>query len=177
MVLIDANTLLLLINPDAAVPNDASGKQITFAKERVDGLIQDLSKQKQKIIIPTPVLSEVFVRTDYNSAISYVEKFKKDRNFRVEPFCDRAALEVALMTRKAIGNGDKRDGSSETWAKVKYDRQIIAIAAVHRVKTIYSDDGNLSSFAISNGFKVIGIGELPIPIENAQLDLIPISNA
>jgi hypothetical protein len=158
-------------------PMTLQESKLLLPKERVDGLIQNLSTQKQKIVIPTPVLSEVFVRTDYNSALSYVERFKKDRNFRVEPFCERAALEVALMTRKAIGNGDKRDGSSETWAKVKYDRQIIAIAAVHRVKTIYSDDGNLSSFAISNGFKVIGIGELPIPIENAQLDLIPISNA
>lgn len=177
MVLIDANTLILLINPDAAVPIEAAENPITFAKERVDGLIQNLSKQKQKIVIPTPVLSEVFVRTDHETALSYVERFKKDRNFRVEPFCERAAIEVALMTRKAIGNGDKRDGSSKTWAKVKYDRQIIAIAAVHRVKTIYSDDGNLSSFAKSNGFEVIGIGELPIPIKNAQLDLIPISNA
>jgi predicted nucleic acid-binding protein len=172
MVLIDANTLLLLINPDAAVPNDASGKQITFAKERVDGLIQDLSKQKQKIIIPTPVLSEVFVRTDYNSALSYVERFKKDRNFRVEPFCERAAIEVALMTAKAIANGNKKDGSDEKWAKVKYDRQIVAIAAVHSVSTIYTDDRNLKSFGTLHGFKVIGIGELPIPDEKAQLDFI-----
>ena len=75
------------------------------------------------------------------------------------------------MTRNAIGNGDKRSGrDSETWAKIKYDRQIVAIAAVHRAATIYSDDKTLTAFAKDRGFQVVGLGSLPIPDSEAQRD-------
>jgi hypothetical protein len=171
MVLFDATTLLVLIAPQAAVPSDSSGKTIDYPKERVDGLLEVLKKRNEKIIIPTPALSEVFVRTDLKTSIQHLERMKKSRYLRIEPFCERAAIEVAQMTRKAIGNGDKRSGrDSETWAKIKYDRQIVAIAAVHRAATIYSDDKKLTAFAKDRGFNVVGLGSLPIPDNKAQRD-------
>lgn len=163
MVLFDATTLLLLVAPQAAGPSDSSGNLITNAKERIDGLLDALKTQNEKIIIPTPALSEVFVRTDYQTSIQHLEKMKKSRYFRVEPFCERAALEVAQMTRKAKDDGDKRSGSSEIWAKIKYDRQIVAIAAVHSATTIYSDDKNLTTFARDRGFNVMGLAAVAAP--------------
>jgi hypothetical protein len=46
------------------------------------------------------------------------------------------------MTRAAVDAGDKRVGSDATWAKVKFDRQIVAIAQVRRATAIYSDDAD-----------------------------------
>lgn len=172
MVVFDATMLLLLVAPDVAVPRDTSGDPISYSRERMYGLIAELSERKTKIIIPTPALSEVFVRTDQNTAIAYVQKLKKSRHFRVEPFCERAALEVALISRDARASGDKKDGRDATWAKIKYDRQIVGIAAAHNAGTLYTDDAGLKATASRRGLRAIGLADLPIPEEKAQIDWI-----
>jgi predicted nucleic acid-binding protein len=65
----------------------------------------------------------------------------------VVPFDTRAAIELAVMTRNAIDQGDKRGGVDAPWNKVKFDRQIVAIAKVAGATTIYSDDLQLRTFA------------------------------
>lgn len=76
------------------------------------------------------------------------------------------------MTRAAIDRGDKRDGSDATWAKVKYDRQIVAIARVNSASAIYSDDVNLTSFARRGGLRVFSVADLPLPGSVSQLDWV-----
>lgn len=71
------------------------------------------------------------------------------------------------MTREAAEAGDKKSGSEQPWQKVKFDRQIIAIARVVGASKIYSDDENLAKFAKRIGIEVISIWDLPIP-ENAE---------
>ena len=58
---------------------------------------------------------------------------------------------------------DKKGGSKGTWAKVKFDRQIIAIAKVREVSVIYSNDDDIRSFARKEGMKVISVWDLPDP--------------
>ena len=87
----------------------------------------------------------------------------------MEPFGTRAAIEVARMTAVAITNRDKREGLSASWAEIKFDRQIVAIAKVTKVSTIYSDDENLGKIAKAQGIDVTTIGELPLPPEDAQM--------
>jgi hypothetical protein len=72
------------------------------------------------------------------------------------------------MTRDAIAAGNKRGGAQGTWAKVKYDRQIVAIAKVEAADTIYSDDEDVRKLAIQAGLAVMKISELPLPLEVAQ---------
>jgi len=172
MVLFDATTLLLLFAADAGVPTDSSGAEITFPKARIEGLVMDLTKSKTKIVIPTPALSEVLVRAGGKAGPEYLAKIRKSACFRIEAFDERAAIEVALMTKAAIDKGDKKSGSDETWAKVKYDRQIVAIGKVHSVTAVYSDDRGVRSFGNGQGLRVIGVGELPIPNAAAQKDWV-----
>jgi hypothetical protein len=80
----------------------------------------------------------------------------------------RAAVEVAAMTRAALDSGDKRAGLSGEWAKIKYDRQIVAIAKVEQAAAIYSDDTNLRQIGSELNITVIGTWELPLPPEDPQ---------
>ena len=80
------------------------------------------------------------------------------------------------MTKAAIDRGDKKDGSDATWAKVKYDRQIVAIAKVNSASAIYSDDINLTSFARRNGLRVISVVDLNVPDEASQMDWVNQAN-
>jgi hypothetical protein len=72
------------------------------------------------------------------------------------------------MTRDALAAGDKRGSAQGTWAKVKYDRQSVAIAKVDAADTIHSDDSDVRKLAVQAGLSVMGIAELPLPREMAQ---------
>jgi hypothetical protein len=91
--------------------------------------------------------------------------------FRIMPFDSLAAIEAAAMTRTAIDAGDKRGGSEATWAKVKFDRQIVAIAKITQATAIYSDDADVRAIAAAEGIPVIGLAELPLPPQNPQIEM------
>lgn len=180
MVVFDATMMLLFMRPDVNAPPDPkTGLPVENAEARISALIEDLEKQKTKIIIPTPALSELLVRAgdDTPSLISIIQK---NSVFRIAPFDTLAAIEVSAMTRQAIDNGGKRGGAGDsTWAKVKYDRQIIAIAKVHRATIIYSDDNHIHSHCKDTSINVIRLADIPVPqkkIENGELDFRGLSD-
>jgi len=168
MVVFDATMMLLAIKPNVNPPIDeATGKPVENAEARINGLIETLEKEKTKIIIPAPALSELLVRagTDIQSII---DRIRENSVFRIEPFDTRAAIEVALMARQAIDGGSKRAHQNSVWAKIKYDRQIVAVAKVNRATVIYSDDGHVRTLGDQNKIRVVRLVDLPIPDKDRQ---------
>lgn len=169
MVVIDATLLMLVFRPDVpARVTDSKGNQIDHVPERVAYLVKTLEGIKSRIIIPTPVLSEILVRASAQDTQRILDEINRAAVFRVEPFETRAAIEVAVMTRTALASGDKKAGSQAPWSKVKFDRQIAAIAKIKQASTIYTDDENLASTAEALGLTAIGLAGLPLPPETAQ---------
>jgi hypothetical protein len=101
----------------------------------------------------------------------FVDKLNDMSVFECLPFDQLSAIELAIMTKNAIDAGNKKGGSSEPWVKVKFDRQIVAIAKVNGATAIYTDDGGLRNTATENGFTVVGLADIPIPPESAQIEL------
>jgi hypothetical protein len=172
MVVIDATMLLLMLRPGTPVASGPNGVPIDQPKERIEYLIQVLDKARTKIIIPTPALGEALVRAGAAATQQIIEYLQRYSVFSLEPFDTRAAIEVAAMSREALGSGKKKGGSDATWAKVKYDRQIVAIAEVNGATTIYSDDGDIATLGKRAKIDVIGLAELPLPPQKAQLDML-----
>jgi hypothetical protein len=171
MIGVDATVLTLVLNEKADSPPDpTTGKPVERVKDRVDFWVQSLHKAKQKIIIPTPALSEVLVRAGLGG-LRYVDILQKAAVFDLRDFDKLAAVELALLTQQAIKAGDKKAGSKEPWQKIKLDRQIVAICKVARVSTLYATDPSLASFAKMAGMNVVGVHELPLPAESPQLTL------
>ncbi|MDH5723233.1 MAG: hypothetical protein OEY94_07930 [Alphaproteobacteria bacterium] len=163
MVIFDANFLLFLLQDNLPAPNNPeTGKVVTECEARINHLAESLQKNKEKIIIPTPVLAEALVRAD-GAAPAYISKINKSSALKIEPFDTRAAVEVSLLTAEALKSGDKKSGSTATWAKVKFDRQIIGIALANRITTIYANDQDLKKLAEKKGITVIGVHELEVP--------------
>ena len=81
-------------------------------------------------------------------------------------------MECALMLNAALTSGDKR-ANTKTWAKAKFDWQIVAIAKVANAHTIYSDNGDLVRIGARHGLMVIKTDDLPLPVSARQgkLDL------
>lgn len=175
MILFDSTMLLLTIRPSVNAPVDKkTGKPVEYVAERTNALLAKLEKQKVKIIIPTPVLSEVLIDAGKEMG-SLIQSIQKNPIFQIMPFDILAAAELAAMTYDAKKRGDKKSGSSETWAKIKFDRQIIAIAKVHNATAIYSDDVNLSKFAEKIDIDIVRLIDIPIPESAKQLPLLDIS--
>ena len=82
------------------------------------------------------------------------------------------------MTRETLNSRERKRGTKNpTLAKAKFDRQIVAIAKVHRATAIYSDDGDVKSLGERAKIKVIGIADLELPPQDAQLSFVLTSEA
>lgn len=119
-----------------------------------------LSKSKERIVIPAPVLPELL--TAAPSLESVLEKINGFAVFVVSAFGTRAAYELAEMTRAAAEAGDKKQRTGAPWQKIKVDRQIVAIAKSVRCSRIYPDGGTQTTFAISAGLQVTHSWEKPL---------------
>ena len=171
MVVFDATILLALLHPDAAVPrHPETDEPVHRSRERIEHLIDQLEKSKEKIIIPTPALSEILVRAE-NASPEYLRRINSASVFRQAPFDELCAVEVAEIAKEALNSGDKRSGHGGTWAKIKYDRQIVAIARVNNATVLYSDDREIFRLGTKIGLTVIRICDLSLPPEEAQVSL------
>lgn len=171
MVSMDAGFLGLLLHPTAKPPNDpATSKPLVRAKDRIEKLVEDLNDTNERIILATPALCEFLVLAE-NDGQQYLSDLANLPGFYIRPFDQMAAVELAAMELLARGKGGKRHpaAASTPWQKVKFDRQIVAIAKVHQAHTIYSDDGDVRAFAENAGIKVIPSWELPLPSSNTPL--------
>lgn len=170
MVVFDATTLTLLLNPDARPPLDPRTKApVEFAAERIDAFVERLSRDKRRVIIPTPVLAEVLVQLE-EAGVAYVQRLQKMAAFEIVDFDVLAAVELSQMMKTALRTGDKKLGEAETpWQRIKIDRQIIAIARVKGAKVIFTDDGPLGRFAQRMDMVVLRLHTLPMPISEDAL--------
>ena len=170
MVVFDTTFLLHLIDPNASPPlNPSSGQPVTHAYQRIRRLVSSPNDGHDKIIIPTPALAELLIIAE-KAGSKYLDNFTRAAVFQVESFDVRAAVELAIMTAKDIKDGDKRAGSTATMAKLKFDRQIVAIAKVNGGSTIYTNDEYLMKFARARDVETVALWDLPLPPEDAQID-------
>lgn len=170
MVVMDSTVLLLLLYPGVGAPIDpGTGSPLVKCKERIDFLLANLSEAKTQVLIPTPVLAEILVAARQDK-VRVLAELTSSQAFRVQPFDEMAAIEVSELTDADL-RGSKKLSAVQTVAKVKFDRQIIAIAKVSQVQTIFSDDVRLKKCAAASGIKVIATWELPLPPEPPQREL------
>ncbi len=173
IVALDTTFLLYIFAPIGHVgtPLDAGGKPLEFAKERVSALVEDWEKTGAKIIVSTPALSEVMVRAGAQAGQSYVAIMNKSKAFKIASFDERAAIEVAIMAGNAVKGHDLKSATAATHAKMKYDRQIVAVACVEGAKVFYTDDGNQRTIATRAGLAVKGLEDCLVPTVSAQTSL------
>ena len=161
-VLFDTNFLVPLLDPATKVDPSLKAKLLY--------LVEQISEAGDRIIIPTPALSELLIGAGAAMG-EYINILNGSRCFRIAPFDQRAAIELAAWHSSAISAGDKRDGSTEPWQKVNFDKQIVAIAKVEGVGVIYSHDTDIYRHAAKIGIKVLTLADLVEPPMTAQIEL------
>lgn len=175
MIGVDETFLSLIFYPDAIPPDDPiTHKPIVRLNERIEFLVEGWHAAREEIIVPTPVITE-FLYLARDRASDYLSELENNSIFKAADFDKLAAVELAALHNKFAPTKSKRKrrskGKDETWAKINFDRQIVAICKTKGVKTIYSDDDGLRTFAKRNGIEVVGTWELPEPPADAQMTL------
>lgn len=166
-VAIDTSVLLFLLNEGTPAPIDpATGAPVSRCRERVNLLIDELCKANETLIVPTPVLAEVLVRAEL-AGPAYISLMEKTKPIRLVEFGKRAAVEAAAMTAARLRIG--KPAGAEARAKLKFDIMIAAIAKLTGARTLYSDDGDMARLGATFGFSVVGIADLPLPMDESDL--------
>jgi hypothetical protein len=172
--LCDSSYLIAFLHPNPAPPKDRQDKPVTRFKERIEALIADLSAANDVIGIPTPALAETLVRSGPNRA-QYMKILGDSYKFQLVSFDARAAIEAAEL----IAAVKTKKQPWETWAKVKFDIQIVAMAKVEGASVIYSDDRDIENYAKRFNIRVIRICDLalpPPPEEPKPIDSSPVGS-
>lgn len=132
MVVFDASVLLLLLDPDASPPNDpATGQPIEHAKARIEHLIATLERQRTKVIIPTPVLSEVLVRAGADALMRFSPGNQRYSRIRLAAHDRTEDPEVA----STIASSDRQD-----WLAFRFEFSSRVMAPSRRDRCV-QDDG------------------------------------
>jgi len=170
MVAFDSTILSLLIFPDADLRAGSEAEPVEYAHERVLALVEDLELRSEVVLVPAPALAEVLVTqgADVQAILSMLQGRSA---IRIGTFDQRAAVELAMQLRSATDAGNVREGRKIMKGEMKFDRQIVAIAKVYGVTTIYSDDKNLGCFASSCGLQVKRVADLRIAAKQQDLGL------
>jgi predicted nucleic acid-binding protein len=172
MAIFDATTLLLLIEPSARPPRDPStGKPVERSKDRLDFLVERLNDSGTKVVIPTPVLSEILVGAG-DARGEYLSLITSSSAFMTASFDVKASVELSFLLDAGGMRPKKKLSATETYAKLKFDRQVIAIAKANGIKEIYTDDTGMSDAAAANGLTVHHTWELPLPPQRDQQDWV-----
>ncbi len=159
MIIFDAN---ILISVSSLSENDP-------AYEKIAGLIQDIVNARTVIGVPSPAWAEFLCGADVATS-DVVNALKKRGSIRILPFDEVAAFEASLIFRGAIASGKKKGSSKAPWQGVKVDRQILAIARQHNVKTIYTDDEDMAAEAARLGIEAIATADLPLKPKQTVLE-------
>lgn len=112
MKVLDTTCLSALFVSGATVCRKGTTIPIKYAKERLELLVNTIARNHEQVIIPTPVLSELLVRTPPDKVSNLIDQLNSSIWFRVESFDAAAAIELGTRTAKAIAQGDKREGLS-----------------------------------------------------------------
>jgi predicted nucleic acid-binding protein len=158
VIIFDASYLVVLLHPNPAPARDRENKPVSQFKERVAHLVATMDASDDIIGVPTPAMSEVLVRAGAGRE-KYVSILSDRWKFQIISFDTRAAIEAAELVAAIKAKGERWD----TWAKVKFDIQIVSIAKAEGATIIYSDDRDIENYAKRFQIKVIRICDLPLP--------------
>lgn len=161
MIAFDTSFLTMLFLPGAR-------HEIKNAYERINFLISETHATGERILVPTPVLSELLVQSG-NAREKIIEEITRSSKFLLAPFDIPCAIELGLMTDAAYTSGDKKSGAQGPYIKVKFDRQIVATAKVHGARILYSDDGDVRAICEREKLKCQSVADIELPMQNPTL--------
>jgi predicted nucleic acid-binding protein len=162
-VVIDTSILAWVVDPGTALPAPPAGST-GDAAGRLRHLVDTLDEERAELLIPAPVLAEIFsvARRDHAAILA---DLTGRRRVLVLPFGEREAIECGFMLRDALLPTARAGRERQL---VKFDAQIVAIAKTAGADTIYTTDGGVARMAERAGLTAPDLWALPMPPADQQ---------
>ncbi|AON05419.1 TPA: type II toxin-antitoxin system VapC family toxin [Pseudomonas aeruginosa] len=164
-IVIDTNVLVQIMQDDGATDlmNPETGEVVDDAFRRAVALVEQIETMKGTVILPAPVVSEYLLGIERSSYQTHLDIINSAKSIEVVPFDQLAAVECALLvTNQELKNMDP----DAKMAKLKYDRQILAIAVASGAKEIWTHDKQLFKRARAVGITPKSLSDiLPRPVQ------------
>lgn len=141
LVMIDSQIFIWGIK-EQSVPEQED--KILSAKTFIDWL----SKNEDKILLPTPLIAEVLSPVPVSKHGQILKLI--DKRFQVAPFDSLAAMKCAELIHLSLNDEEVKKYRSEhrvSKNKLKFDCMLVAIAITRKVDKIYTEDNDLLKFA------------------------------
>lgn len=168
---VDNTFLTLILNPGAKARPDPTTHQATpHLKEKLLGLLDELSENRRTLIVPCPVLAEVLCVATPSQVV--LERLRQYTCIELYPFDQKSAIEVSDIIRcnsKEIR--EIRDDATKSWQHMKMDIQIVGVAKAYGASTLYTDDTTQARFATLAGLAVSHTWQLTLSDKYAQRTL------
>lgn len=161
MIAFDAGVLIAYNNPKCSEET----------RIRVEALIQRAAKSRKRIVLPAPAVTEYLAGMKSSLALALAsETINTSRSFRVAEFGQKATIETAVVIAKVKSTASRKH-EGKTWAKAKFDWQIVAIAKVEGVEAIYTTDDDVVRATKHFGIQGVRIETMELPAEARQRGL------
>lgn len=140
-----------------------TGLEISDPQRRVEALIDMVESNSGTVIIPTPVLAEYLVGIERKEQQTHLNLIQKQACFEIASFDEIAAIECAQMPSLQELKLMKKSGTA---SKVKFDRQIIAIALSLNVDEVWTHDRDMFERCKKLGINVKSLADIePVPVQ------------
>ena len=170
-IVLDTNVLVQVLRNakrEVVLTDPATGNPLDRVEARAAALIDQVDMNGDTALIPTPTLAEFLVGVNHSFYHTYLDAIDSVSCFEVVSFDEISAMECARLVDDAEL---KVLDPIATKAKVRFDRQILAIAIANNAEELWTHDVGLYAKARQCGLRVKSLADIqPIP-EQLQVDL------
>lgn len=141
-IVIDTNVLVQIMQNEGATDliSPIDGAVVDNAFKRAEALVERIEAVNGLVILPAPVVSEYLLGIDQSSYQIHLDIINSSKAIEVIAFDQIAAVECAML----VSNREMKTLDPDSkMAKLKYDRQILAIAIASGAKEIWTHDKQL----------------------------------
>lgn len=174
-LVVDANVLMHILKVSG--PNDLTcprtGKIVDNPEGRAEALLDLMTAKADRILIPTPALSEILVRVeDHDLHREYLSLINSMACFDLISFDAISAINCAQL----VNNSELKQlkGVEDDKKKISFDRQIIAMTQAYGGDELWTHDKKMLAKAEAVGIVVKSLADVASNMR--QIDLMEDSN-
>ncbi len=166
-LLVDTNILIQILAPNkTGLTRPDSSLELDRVDERAQAFVSEVERRNALILIPTPVLSEFLMGVEVSKYQEYLDTLNGSACFEIVDFDTAAAIECAqLPDRQELA----QISPGQIASKLKYDRQIVAIALAAMANEVWSHDDSLRKIASVQGLTVRSLADIEPPAVQEQM--------
>lgn len=172
-IVLDTNVLVQVLRgskPGSILLDPTTGLVVDRLEARAEALIEAIDAKSGLVLIPAPALAEYLIGVDRNHYQQHLDIISGTSCFQIVDFDQIAAIECARMVDDAEL---KQLDLTGTKAKLRFDRQIIAIALANEADEVWTHDAGLFTKAAYCGLNVKSLADIQPNPEQIEIEVIP----